>query len=258
MDELLTTKQLLELLKIDRTTVYRMLNDGRLRGVKIGGQWRFPRKAVEGLVSGLPGPEAPAGSAAERLPIHCLQAIQDVFAEVAGVGAVTVAPDGEPLTRPSNNCRFCRLVLASPAGRAGCRESWRRLVARRGHQPEFVACHAGLLCAYARVELGGAAVAVLVAGQFCVDPPGGEQSARVDRLARDCGVDAPALVEAALDARVLEERVRTRLGGWVQDVAHTFEQVGRERAELVGRLRRIAEMTVFESSEANTEGGAHA
>ncbi len=29
MDDLLTTKQVLELLKIDRTTVYRMLQDGR-------------------------------------------------------------------------------------------------------------------------------------------------------------------------------------------------------------------------------------
>ena len=43
MAELLTTKQLEDLLKIDRITVYRMLNDGRLKCVKIGNQWRFPR-----------------------------------------------------------------------------------------------------------------------------------------------------------------------------------------------------------------------
>lgn len=47
MDDLLTTRQLQELLQVDRITIYRMLNDGRLQGFKVGGQWRFSRQAVE-------------------------------------------------------------------------------------------------------------------------------------------------------------------------------------------------------------------
>ena len=47
MDNLLTTKQLMELLHLDRTTIYRMLNDRRLPAVRVGGQWRFSRQAVD-------------------------------------------------------------------------------------------------------------------------------------------------------------------------------------------------------------------
>ncbi|HEX9074887.1 MAG TPA: helix-turn-helix domain-containing protein, partial [Anaerolineae bacterium] len=48
MDDLLTTKQLMDLLHLDRTTIYRMLNDGRLPGVRVGGQWRFSRQTIDG------------------------------------------------------------------------------------------------------------------------------------------------------------------------------------------------------------------
>ncbi|MCA9947998.1 MAG: helix-turn-helix domain-containing protein, partial [Anaerolineales bacterium] len=38
MEDLLTTRQVQELLQVDRTTVYRMRKDGRLTGVKVGQQ----------------------------------------------------------------------------------------------------------------------------------------------------------------------------------------------------------------------------
>ena len=45
--DLLTTRQLQELLQVDRVTIYRMLSDGRLTGFKVGGQWRFSRHEIE-------------------------------------------------------------------------------------------------------------------------------------------------------------------------------------------------------------------
>ena len=48
MDALLTVRHLQDLLQVDRITIYRMLDDGRLRGFKVGGQWRFSRQAIEG------------------------------------------------------------------------------------------------------------------------------------------------------------------------------------------------------------------
>ena len=41
MEAFLTSKQVEELLNVDRTTIYRMLKDGRLTGAKIGKHWRF-------------------------------------------------------------------------------------------------------------------------------------------------------------------------------------------------------------------------
>ncbi len=49
MEDLLTTREVQELLKVDRITIYRMLQDGRLHGMKIGQQWRFPKR-VERLL----------------------------------------------------------------------------------------------------------------------------------------------------------------------------------------------------------------
>ena len=54
MNELLTTRQVQETLKVDRTTIYRMLKDGRLNGVKVGSQWRFPRLEIEAVLQGTP------------------------------------------------------------------------------------------------------------------------------------------------------------------------------------------------------------
>ncbi|MCA9936705.1 MAG: helix-turn-helix domain-containing protein [Anaerolineales bacterium] len=65
MDDLLTTKQVQDLLQVDRTTVYRMLKDGRITGVKVGQQWRFHRQEVENLLGiSTSQPTAPAPPAA--------------------------------------------------------------------------------------------------------------------------------------------------------------------------------------------------
>ena len=47
MADLLTTKELQEILNIDRTTIYRMAESGRVPAVKVGNQWRFPKQQIE-------------------------------------------------------------------------------------------------------------------------------------------------------------------------------------------------------------------
>lgn len=248
MDDLLTTKELLDLLKIDRTTVYRMLNDGRISGVKVGGQWRFPRKEVEALLSGKASESANPLVSTDILPLHCVQAIQDVFAEVASTGSVTTAPDGEPLTKISNCSAFCQLIMASEAGRKACIASWRELAHKPEHRTEFMSCHAGLQYARARIEVEGAFTAMLIAGQFYAEPPEeAEQTERVARLAADYEIDPAALSDAARELPVLNDKHLNRIGGWLETVAHSFEDIGHERSELMRRLRRIAEMSQLDS-----------
>ena len=246
MDDLLTTKELQDLLKIDRTTVYRMLNDGRLTGVKVGGQWRFPRKEVDAILEGKPA--APPALNPNVLPLPCVQSIQNVFAEVAEIGAVTTAPDGEPLTEVSNACAFCQLILSSESGRQACMASWRELAAKPEHRTQFVSCHAGLQYARARIEVDGNFVAMLVSGQFHAQAPTpDEEAATVSRLAAAHGLEAAALAAAARELPVLSRKNQARIGGWLEAVAHTFEEIGHERSELMRRLKRIAEMSALNS-----------
>ncbi len=42
MTEMLTAKDVQELLQVDRSTVYRMAETGKLPCIKVGKQWRFP------------------------------------------------------------------------------------------------------------------------------------------------------------------------------------------------------------------------
>jgi excisionase family DNA binding protein len=248
MSELLTAKQVQDLLKIDRTTIYRMLKDGRLNGVKVGQQWRFPREDVESILSG--ANTTPANGAeppSSVLPVGCLQPVQDVFADMAEVGAVTTTPNGTPLTKISNSCRFCSLILSTESGRRACVASWQKVAADGGHRPHFTTCHAGLQYARAPIDINGTLAAVLIAGQFYATPPDPAESVeRIRSLARSHGVDEQELTEAAAKLSVLDERTRSRIANWLERVSHTFEHVGQERAALLSRLRRIAAMSTLE------------
>lgn len=246
MNELLTAREVQDKLKVDRTTVYRMLKDGRLSGVKVGQQWRFSRESVDGILSGGGAAEpALAARPADILPLHCIQPIQDVFAEVGGMGAITVAPDGTPLTAPSNPCAFCTLVQSSPAGRRSCQEAWRQ--AGKAAPGVISTCHNGLSYAHAPIRVDGETVALLIAGQFFVSrPEPAASAAKLAQLSQDYAIDVHDLTAAAACIPVLGDRAHTQLAGWLNRVAGTFETIARERATLLGRLRRIAEMTILE------------
>jgi excisionase family DNA binding protein len=247
---LLTAKQAQELLKVDRTTIYRMLKDGRLNGVKVGQHWRFFTSELNDLLAGARRPgENEVPVSAEMLPLPCMQTIQDVFAEIARVGAVTADKEGQPLTKISNLCGFCKLILGSDGGRLACIESWQHLVNQEDAAPEFTSCHAGLQYARARIEVRGELIAILVAGQFYTHfPKPEEQQERLQKLAKKYSIDLSLLTQAMGQISVLDDREVPKISGWLEQVAHTFEQVSTERADLMGRLRHIAEMSVFEKS----------
>jgi excisionase family DNA binding protein len=252
-EELLTVRQVQRLLKVDRITVYRMLKDGRLHGIKIGHEWRFARSQVDGFVARAQSPaqaqpQAPAlparnpSPSAAGLPIHCIQLLQNVFSNMAEVGALTTTTDGIPLTEPSNRCHFSALVQSTPTGRAACLRSWREAAAQDG--PGYATCHTGLQYAHAPVVTGDGTVAVLFAGPFYVEAADEqEQAERVERLAAEHGIDRVALAGAAAHVPVLTDRQREHMASWLESVANTMAEMGRERSALVGRLQNIAALT---------------
>lgn len=246
---LLTAKQAQDLLKVDRTTIYRMLKDGRLNGVKVGNQWRFYASEVNDLLAGARranDKNLPVGT--NVLPLHCMQPVQDVFAEIAEVGAVTTDKDGLPLTRISNSCDFCKLILGSDEGRQACIASWQKLVAQEDALPEFTTCHAGLQYARARIEVGDQLIAILIAGQFYVQSPDPEEEKnRIQDLAKKYRINEDLLSRAAQRLSTLGDRKVPQISGWLEEVAHTFEQISAERANLMHRLRQIAVMSEFEA-----------
>ena len=46
-DHIMTIESLAEYLKISRSTLYKLVQDGRLPGQKVGKRWRFHREAID-------------------------------------------------------------------------------------------------------------------------------------------------------------------------------------------------------------------
>lgn len=251
MDEVyLTARQVQEILNVDRTTIYRMLKDGRLKGVKVGKHWRFPERFLHNMLS-----QDRASSLLDSehfnsgLPVHCVQSIQDVFAEVVEVGALTADKEGKLISEISNTCEFCRIILDSPLGLQACISSWRKLALQKGAAPVFQPCHAGLLYARARIEVGDELMAILVAGQFYAEKPSpSEEQARIEKLSKSYQINLTTLQQAAKEIPVLEKKRILKISGWLEKVAASFQQIGAERGELIGRLRQIAAMSLYENS----------
>ena len=248
MAGLLTAKEVQELLNVDRTTIYRMLKDGRLEGVKIGQQWRFSEAHIEALLSGEKTDDnmVSPDDFFEALPVHCMQPIQDVFAEIADVGSVVTDKEGFPLTRISNSCDFCKLILGSTEGRKSCFASWKGIAENENEKPEFVQCHAGLLYARGKIEVQGELIASLIAGQFYAEEPDpDEETRRVETLARKYDINSDLLKAAAADISLGKKGEVDRLGAWLQRIADTFGEISGERADLMARLKKISEVTVL-------------
>jgi len=245
MSELLTTKQLQDLLKIDRITVYRMLNDGRLKGRKIGSQWRFPQSEVDRLL----GIESDDGGeeAVESIPDFpsgCVKEIQDIFAGIIGIGAVTVTLRGTPLTEVTYSNPFCKLICSTEAGKQACQNSWRRMALKAPGEPDFQICHAGLCYKRSAIFAENVQIAWLIAGQYYLNTPDHEkEKERVEQLAQKYQIPADQLLEAVQHIPVLKHHQQELVREWTPKVAMTVQSILCERSDLINRLQRIAELS---------------
>ena len=245
MEELITTRQVQDLLQVDRITIYRMLKDGRLNGVKVGNQWRFHRSEIEKLYKSGTSYQSDQNPI-EILPIHCIGVIQDVFADIVDVGSVTTDIEGQPITEISNSCEMCDLILDSEKGQEACIATWKKLAGNPKGNPEFIKCHAGFQYARGRIEYDGKLTSIFIAGQFLDSQQGVDDfSDSLSSLSEK--YDIPLFeMKLALDTlRVLDEGKQEQIKNWLQKSASTFEILTAERASLLDRLKSISEISKF-------------
>ncbi len=193
-DELLTTKQLQEILKVDRTTIYRMADSGRIPAVKVGNQWRFPREQIEVWLwkqnasraqttsSGEAAHPAEASNEARRVfPLECVQLIQDSYAELLDVMMIVTDMTGNPITQPSNACGLFAAAESSPKAHQRCLEHWVAMAGDPRLQPSFQRSHLGLLCARGLIRVGVEIKGMLIVGGIAPEswPPPQEELAEI-------------------------------------------------------------------------------
>lgn len=252
MNDLLTTRQVQEILKVDRITIYRMLQDGRLKGVKIGQQWRFHLVEVERLAGlNLPAVESTLANSEPTFPTHCVQTIQNLFAEVSQICAAVVDMQGNPLTQISHSTDFYQLLISTPGGTNACRTSWqsfaRDSVAVNGVPgSKFFTCFAGLHYIGAPIFEKGEQIGLFLAGQFYWQPPDPrEEEERVRRLAAAYNLSLQDLQDAARNIPVIHPDQHPRVEAWPFTAARAVHSILQERITFIERLQQIANLTQF-------------
>jgi excisionase family DNA binding protein len=243
MTEMLTAKELQELLQVDRSTIYRMADAGKLPAIKVGRQWRFPAAQVHAwLGDEAARPEAEPSpppqlvtAQPDALPVSCVQPLTDLLAELLGVMIVVTDMDGYPVTEVSNPCGLFESVISTPEAVQRCVESWHDLAATIDLEPQLRRSHLGLLCTRGLIRAGTALIGMVFIGGIAPEawPPGPDE---IVRLAEDFGAEPDTIADHIHDVYTLSPDERARLLTFVQRVANVISHMTDERSRLINQL----------------------
>jgi excisionase family DNA binding protein len=258
-DKLLTTRELVDLLQLDRVTIYKMVKDGELPALRVGGQWRFSGEAIDAWLKGRRD-ETPAESAPESIPgpAECrltdlvlpqtLQAIQNQFAELLGVASFITDLNGRVVV-PCNHCsRFCRLVHVKPEGMEACQASWRSISASGEAGAAVHTCHAGIQYASAPVIVAGQRLGMVTAGQFLTQPP--DPAAFAEQAAETgarLGVDGVALAQAMDSIEIVDQARALQITRLLATIANAISAIGYESYQVRQTLAQIARLSAAQA-----------
>lgn len=256
MNNMLTAKDVQQLLQVDRSTVYRMAEDGRLPAIKIGKQWRFPSDQLQEILGShfevssyvldeqesAPQPDSARSGETElarMLPLECVQLIQDSHADLLGVMLVITDLEGNPVTEPSNPCGLFSAISRQPQAVQRCISSWHDLGQQLSIEPAFHRSHLGLLCTRGLIRVGKELPGMVVAGCIAPEtwPPSAEQ---LRQMADELDVAEDILAGRLDQVYQLNKQERAVVLSSVQKVANIVAHIVQERLVLLGRLDGIA------------------
>ena len=259
MSEMLNSKDMQDLLQVDRSTIYRMAEAGRLPAIKVGKQWRFPKAQVHNwlqtqgnpapvIVEDLPQAQSQTSSngssskLANLLPIDCVQPIQDTFADALGIMVVITNLDGKPVTEVSNPCGLFTAISAKPDALQKCLENWRTMAHTIDLEPKFIPSHLGLLCSRAMIRVGHELKGMVFVGGIAPEnwPPSEE---KLNEIAAEFGVLPEAMAPHIEDVFYMGSDEQAHVLPFVQRIANIVAHIINERKDMVGKLDAIAQLT---------------
>jgi excisionase family DNA binding protein len=177
---LLSAHEVQQLLHVDRSTVYRMAEDGRLTAIKIGRQWRFPAADIQALLDGsapasvteiAPARQAEGRAGSQPLDVDLAAAVTQVAAELLGVMMVVTDMDGRPITEVSNPCPWFAERLDDPTLLETCTREWQQLADDPRFEPTMHTGQHGFDCARAFIRSGSSLVGMVLAGGIAPPVP---------------------------------------------------------------------------------------
>lgn len=261
MADLLTTRQVTQLLKIDRTTIYRMVESGQLPAIRVGKQWRFAQADIEQFLTApqsasVPKPEGNSNAAtltgmaarslqpdllnlerplSELLPIGAAQLIQDLAADTLGVTIVMTDMEGKPVTSVSNACGLYQTLLADNSAVTHCIAEWQQFAGRATLSPQFIPNRMGLLCARGLIRAGNYLKGMVFFGGIAPTqwPP---DSAEIAEIAASFHLPTHILAPQIDEVYRLGQHRQTFVLGFVQRLADIFSLLLQDHGAFYNQL----------------------
>jgi excisionase family DNA binding protein len=260
MTALLRTKDIQKLIDVDRSTIYRMAEDGRIPAIKVGRQWRFPEDQIEEWLasnsSSVPAVgnglgALPHGDLRTTLPLEGIQATADLVADIFGAMTIVTDIDGVPITEVSNPCGLFEAVSASPETLPRCIETWREFGSDLDFEPHFRPSHLGFLCARGFIRVGARLEGMVIVGGIAPEdwPP---PPAQVERLAAELRLPAATLSAHIHEIFRLDATERARILAFVPRVGVLISHLANERAELMTKFEAIAALAGTKNTRRST------
>lgn len=132
----------------------------------------------------------------ELIDPQVLQKIQDGFANITGMAALTADADGVPVTEGSNFTDFCsNLTRKSSKGCKRCEQCDKNggLETRKTGKATSYFCHAGLVDFAAPIMLDGNFIGSFIGGQVLTEEPDEEH---YREIAKELDIDPEVFIEA--------------------------------------------------------------
>ena len=179
-----------------------------------------------------------------------IQKIQDAFADAVGVASIITAPDGAPITAPSNFTRLCAdIVRKTGIGLRNCIRSDAMLGEECAGGPLVCSClGCGLWHGAARILVGERHIANWLIGQVRDADRG---NGHISSYARQIGADPERTMEAYLEIPVMSRDRFEKVSQALYLMANQLSELAFENMQKAQILedRRRAELRLRESED---------
>ena len=229
----LTARDVQDLIRVDRSTIYRMAESGRLPAIKVGRQWRFPADAVQAWL------EAASANGTKEdspRPASAAQEVSDLFADLYGVMVIVTDIAGNPITDVSNPCGYFSVVSGEAAALDRCIAEWNTLGGQYDFEPRLRPSHLGFLCTRAFIRIGNELSGMVISGGIAPDewPPSPE---RMEQIAEESRVPLPIVEQNIEDVHHIRPDDRERFLAAVPVLARHLSNIATEERQANPRIR---------------------
>ena len=169
-----------------------------------------------------------------------IQRIQDLFSDATGVASLITFPDGRPITRPSNFCRFCNeIIRKTDLGLSNCFQSDSEIGKPNPDGPIIQQClSGGLWDAGASIIVGGKHIANWLIGQVRNDDL---DSQRMLEYSKTIGADQIDFMRALEEVPVMSKDKFTKVAQMLYAFANEFSSKAYNNKLLIKSIKELKE-----------------